>query len=261
MEFDRRWSTSLTVTVAQWESSRSAVPCTSLSQGTLNENGRKPIQSCALPDKRLMKPYDRLSGGCGIRASRPMAPERYGSSLSVSASIPHGSQSSALCAEWDSGSSSGARPPRARLSRRTSIRDRLTACRGASAPTDLTSYEWHRLRRLRYRRVIAYDRRLARLDFYERDLTLDALEQARWDHKVKDNLIHHSDRGYQYLSILYSERLAGIGIEAPVGSVGYAYYNAMAETINGLFKAEPIWRRGRWRNREAVDHATLEWVH
>ncbi len=93
------------------------------------------------------------------------------------------------------------------------------------------------------------------------DLTLDALEQALWARKVKGNLIHHSDRGSQYLSIRYSERLAEIGIEASVGSVGDAYDNAMAETINGLFKAEVIWRRGPWRNREAVEHATLEWVH
>ncbi len=93
------------------------------------------------------------------------------------------------------------------------------------------------------------------------DLTLDALEQALWARKVKGNLIHHSDRGSQYLSIRYSERLAEIGIEASVGSVGDAYDNALAETINGLFKAEVIWRRGPWRNRDEVEHATLEWVH
>jgi putative transposase len=93
------------------------------------------------------------------------------------------------------------------------------------------------------------------------DLTLDALEQALWARKIKGNLIHHSDRGSQYLSFRYSERLTEIGIEASVGSVGDAYDNALAETINGLFKAEVIWRRGPWRNREAVEHATLEWVH
>jgi transposase InsO family protein len=93
------------------------------------------------------------------------------------------------------------------------------------------------------------------------DLTLDALEQALWARKVKGDLVHHSDRGSQYLSIRYSERLAEVGIEASVGSVGDAYDNAMAETINGLFKAEVIWRRGPWRNREAVELATLEWVH
>jgi putative transposase len=93
------------------------------------------------------------------------------------------------------------------------------------------------------------------------DLTLDALEQALWARKVKGHLLHHSDRGSQYLSIRYSERLAEIGIEASVGSVGDAYDNALAETINGLFKAEVIWHRGPWRNREAVEHATLEWVH
>jgi len=93
------------------------------------------------------------------------------------------------------------------------------------------------------------------------DLTLDALEQALWARKVKGDLVHHSDRGSQYLSIRYSERLAEVGIEASVGSVGDAYDNAMAETINGLFKAEVIWRCGPWRNREAVERATLDWVH
>jgi putative transposase len=93
------------------------------------------------------------------------------------------------------------------------------------------------------------------------DLTLDALEQALWARKVKGNLIHHSDKGSQYLSIRYTERLAEVGIAASVGSAGDAYDNAMAETINGLYKAEVIWRQGPWRSREAVEHATLSWVH
>jgi len=93
------------------------------------------------------------------------------------------------------------------------------------------------------------------------DLTLDALEQALWARKVKGGLVHHSDRGSQYLSIRYTERLTEAGIDASVGSVGDAYDNAMAETINGLYKAEVVWRRGPWRNRETVEHATLEWVH
>lgn len=93
------------------------------------------------------------------------------------------------------------------------------------------------------------------------DLTLDALEQALWARKVKGGLVHHSDRGSQYLSIRYSDRLAEAGIDASVGSVGDAYDNAMAETINGLYKAEVVWRRGPWKNREAIEHATLEWVH
>ena len=93
------------------------------------------------------------------------------------------------------------------------------------------------------------------------DLTLDALEQAFWARKVKGNLIHHSDKGSQYLSIRYTERLAEVGIAASVGSAGDAYDNAMAETLNGLYKAEVIWRQGPWRNREAVEHATLTWVH
>jgi len=92
------------------------------------------------------------------------------------------------------------------------------------------------------------------------DLTLDALEQALWARKVKGNLIHHSDRGSQYLAIRYSERLAEVGVQASVGSVGDAYDNALAETINGLFKTEVIRRRGPWKGLEAVEYATLEWV-
>jgi transposase InsO family protein len=91
---------------------------------------------------------------------------------------------------------------------------------------------------------------------------LDALEQAvdeRRPVKVM-GLVHHSDRGSQYLSIKYTERLAEAGIEPSVGSVGDSYDNALAETINGLFKAEVIPRRGPWRSFEAVEYATLEWV-
>ena len=73
-------------------------------------------------------------------------------------------------------------------------------------------------------------------------------------------LVHHSDRGVQYVSINYTERLAEAGIEPSVGSVGDSYDNALAETINGLYKAEVIHRRGPWRSFEAVEFATLEWV-
>ena len=91
---------------------------------------------------------------------------------------------------------------------------------------------------------------------------LDALEQAVHDRRpVKGaGLVHHSDRGSQYLSIKYTERLGEAGIEPSVGSVGDSYDNALAETINGLFKAELIHRRGPWRTFEAVEYATLEWV-
>ncbi|WP_448470991.1 IS3 family transposase [Martelella sp. AMO21009] len=91
---------------------------------------------------------------------------------------------------------------------------------------------------------------------------LDALEQAVHDRRPTKamGLVHHSDRGSQYLSIRYSERLAETGIEPSVGSVGDSYDNALAETINGLYKAEVIHRRGPWRNFEAVEFATLEWV-
>ena len=91
---------------------------------------------------------------------------------------------------------------------------------------------------------------------------LDALEQALHDRRpVKGGrLVHHSDRGSQYVSIKYTERLAEAGIEPSVGSVGDSYDNALAETINGLYKAEVIHRRGPWRSFEAVEFATLEWV-
>ena len=92
------------------------------------------------------------------------------------------------------------------------------------------------------------------------DLVLDALEQALWSRRETEGLAHHSDRGCQYLSVRYTERLAEAGIEASVGSRGDSYDNALAETINGLYKAEVICRRGPWKNREAVEYAILEWV-
>jgi transposase InsO family protein len=92
------------------------------------------------------------------------------------------------------------------------------------------------------------------------DLVLDALEQALWSRNGTEGLVHHSDRGCQYLSIRYTERLAEAGVESSVGSVGDSYDNALAETIIGLFKTEVIRRRGPWRNIDAVEYATLEWV-
>jgi len=94
------------------------------------------------------------------------------------------------------------------------------------------------------------------------EFVLDALEQALYDRKPseEDGLVHHSDRGSQYLSIRYSERLAEAGIEPSVGSKGDSYDNALAETINGLYKAEVIHRRGPWKTKQAVELATLEWV-
>jgi putative transposase len=92
------------------------------------------------------------------------------------------------------------------------------------------------------------------------DLALDALEQALWARPDTDQLVHHSDRGVQYLSIRYTERLAEAGIEPSVGSVGDSYDNALAESVIGLYKTEVIRRRGPWRNLEAVEFATLEWV-
>jgi transposase InsO family protein len=92
------------------------------------------------------------------------------------------------------------------------------------------------------------------------DLVLDALEQALWARSGAKGVVHHSDRGSQYLSIRYSERLAEAGIEPSVGSVGDSYDNALAETIIGLYKTEIIHQRGPWRHLEAVEYATLEWV-
>ena len=94
------------------------------------------------------------------------------------------------------------------------------------------------------------------------DFVLDALEQALYARQPErtDALIHHSDRGSQYVSIRYSERLAEAGIEPSVGSKGDSYDNALAETINGLYKAELIHRRAPWKTKEAVELATLEWV-
>jgi transposase InsO family protein len=93
------------------------------------------------------------------------------------------------------------------------------------------------------------------------DLALDALEQALRARGDTNGLVHHSDRGSQCLSIRYTERLAEVGVEPSVGSVGDSYDNAMAETVIGLYKTEVIRRRGPWRNLDAVEFATLEWVH
>ena len=91
---------------------------------------------------------------------------------------------------------------------------------------------------------------------------LDALEQALHDRRPIEggDLVHHSDRGAQYVSITYTERLAAAGIEPSVGSVGDSYDNALAETVIGLFKTEVVRRLGPWRSLEAVEWATLAWV-
>jgi transposase InsO family protein len=94
------------------------------------------------------------------------------------------------------------------------------------------------------------------------DLALDALEEAICERQEETEapLVHHSDRGVQYLSIRYTERLAEAGIEPSVGSRGDSYDNALAESVIGLFKTEVIRRRGPWRGLEDVEFATLEWV-
>ena len=104
------------------------------------------------------------------------------------------------------------------------------------------------------RRIIGW--RVARSMHAE--LVLDALEQAIWSRSGAKGVVHHSDRGSQYLSIRYSERLAEAGAQPSVGSVGDSYDNALAETIIGLYKAEVIHRRGPWRNLDEVEYATLE---
>jgi putative transposase len=92
------------------------------------------------------------------------------------------------------------------------------------------------------------------------DLVLDALEQALWSRSGATGVVHHSDRGSQYLSICYSERLAEAGVEPSVGSLGDSYDNALAESIIGLYKTEIIHRRGPWRQLDEVEYATLDWV-
>jgi len=94
------------------------------------------------------------------------------------------------------------------------------------------------------------------------DIALDALEQALHARPIGDEgrLVHHSDRGVQYVAMRYSQRLKEAGIAPSVGSVGDSYDNALAETINGLYKTEVIRHQGPWRDLEAVEFATLEWV-
>ena len=95
------------------------------------------------------------------------------------------------------------------------------------------------------------------------DLALDALEMAIFSRggRALDGLVHHSDRGVQYLAIRYTERLADAGVTGSVGSRGDSYDNAPAETVNGLYKAELINRQGPWRSVEQVELATAAWVH
>jgi len=92
------------------------------------------------------------------------------------------------------------------------------------------------------------------------DLALDALEQALCDRDTDASLVHHSDRGSQYLSIRYTDRLTEAGVAPSVGRRGDAYDNALAETVIGLFKTEVIHQRGPWRSVDDVEYATLEWV-
>jgi len=92
------------------------------------------------------------------------------------------------------------------------------------------------------------------------DIALDALEQALHERPKDERLVHHSDRGVQYLSIRYTERLSDAGIESSVGTVGDSYDNALAETVIGLYKTELIHPRGPWRNADHVEFTTLTWI-
>ncbi len=97
------------------------------------------------------------------------------------------------------------------------------------------------------------------------ELVLDAVEHAIWVREREDRddftaLVAHHDHGSQYLSLAHSQRLADAGIRPPVGALGSSYDNALAESINGLYKTEVIRRRGPWRNVNAVEIATAEWV-
>jgi putative transposase len=98
------------------------------------------------------------------------------------------------------------------------------------------------------------------LNTMKTELVLDALEQALWARGKPRGVTHHSDHGSQYLSIRYTERLDEAGFKVSVGTVGDSYDNALAETINGLYKAEVIYKYGSWKKREDVERATLEWV-
>jgi len=95
------------------------------------------------------------------------------------------------------------------------------------------------------------------------DFVLDALEQALHDRKVPidDALVHHSDRGSQYVSVAYTDRLSDAGIKPSVGTVGDSYDNALAETINRLYKTELVHNLGPWKNVQALELVTLNWVH
>jgi transposase InsO family protein len=121
---------------------------------------------------------------------------------------------------------------------------------------------WLRLRRLRHRHLRQTDRRLARQQDGACQLCPRRPGAGAHDRRPthRSGLVHHSDRGSQYVSIKYTERLAEAGIESSVGSVGDSYDNALAETINGLYKAEVIHRRGPWKSFEAGEYATLESV-
>jgi transposase InsO family protein len=92
------------------------------------------------------------------------------------------------------------------------------------------------------------------------DLALDALEMAIWSRRDVDGVVHHSDRGVQYLSIRYTERLAEAGAVTSVGSRGDSYDNALAETMIGLYKTELVRREGPWKGIDDIEYATLEWV-
>jgi putative transposase len=92
------------------------------------------------------------------------------------------------------------------------------------------------------------------------ELVLDALEQALYARRAGDGLIHHSERGSQYLSIRYTEQLAEEGLVASVGSVGDSYDNALAESIIGLYKTELINQQRPWKNLVQVEYATLKWI-
>ena len=94
----------------------------------------------------------------------------------------------------------------------------------------------------------------------ETELILDALEQALWARGKPKGVTHHSDRGSQYLSISYSDRLAVAEFNTSVGSIGDSYDNALAETMNGLYKAELIRKDGPWKNLDEVEIVTLTWV-
>ena len=202
-----------------------------------------------------------------------MALARSGASSTERASPSLAAPWSASCARWawpvGSGDAAGARRILGRwptghgtLWTGPSVRQRPTSCGWPTSPTwpPWSGFAYVAFVTDVFSRLIVGWRVATTLSA---DLALDALEMAIWFRKEEElpELVHHSDRGVQYLSIRYTERLAEVGAASSVGSRGDSYDNALAESIFGLYKSELITLQGPWRTVEDVEFATLSWVH